>query len=546
MTLLDQIVGVPTSAEVEAYAVEFRNWISANIPTIDVNDPVVNAVIIGPWVNRIATMANRVDAISQLTALSASTIGSLASGVSEADISAFLCELHGVDNASESYAIGEVKIVFKTENPSRYLVNIGTVFTSPGGVEFTTNVGYVFASQSTNNTIQLRKNKDGGYYGIVPVIAVVPGSSGNIGADTSLTVSGSFPVDVECTTVDTFQNGKDGLSVAEILAKIKYRYASSVLNTREQIVLYLSKLQSLGNVSQIGVVGVGDSEMLRCDHPFLPVQKSGAADIYVACSNYPATKRVVVQAVVASSAAGQTKLTIPISEDDAPGYLKILSIRDVSSDLAISIDSETRDLNIEPKLGTLMPLITDPRHAAFSAFQTAVVVGNLPQTADVGSTRNVELTVLQQPGIAEAQSTISGRLVRSLGGDVLVRSAIPMLLSIEVTLTAQYELEVPNADLMKQAIVKEIGDRPMRASIFAADIIRAISRYLSDDIVPSSVSFSAEVIMTDGSSSVIHEVGKLDTPDNKAMQLTPRTAAFYTNTSMISFLLSRILAPSTP
>lgn len=550
MSLLDDLTPEPTTAQIEALVFEFQQWIRANIPSLDPLDPVINAVIINPWVDRIAKQANRVDTLVSMTELSDNALSLNLTTTQEEALAEFLSEFHGLEAREESYATGHARVTFTTTSPSRYFIPSNTVFQT-GDISFRNSQSYkvVTAAAATGDQAEviLRKHSDSEWYVIIPLVAIDPGSSGNIPRGTILTSGLSLTASITTEAENAFTGGASTSTLAAVVAEVKDRQTSRVLYTREQIVSYIKGIPDLGRVAQVGVVGFGDTEMKRDTHPFLPLQRAGMCDVYVASAAYPTRQTVILTGSVVDTSNETATITIPIGSGDLPAYLMIESLLDIESDMKATDISEIRGFSVPTELNVMQPLIRDAKHASFSAYQTATIKAKFPGVQSLqGSQRSIEVVAIGPVGIDAAQTAVSSRLQRALGGDILVRSAIPIFLNITVVLGTQYELEVPNVEEMVAAIVREVSNRPMRAQITLSDISRVLVPYLSDDVFVSSVRFDGELIMTTGQTINLFGTNLIECPYDAAEQLSSRTCAFYVDTPSISFEYTRVLAANTP
>lgn len=544
MAIVDQITEQPTATETAAKLAELQTWVSTRIPDIDPTDPVFVSVVLTPWVIKLLETEKQVAATEKLVRASTNALSSYPAAL-HADIRTFIAERHAVTASSATLATGEVRLVLRN-NSSPLVIASGTRFNA-GSVAFQTVQPWIVQSSTAAGVRPLRPLGDGTFYATVPVVAVVAGASGNIVAQTALSVSVSIDRLVSASAESNFVGGAEANSLAWILQSIRSNTFSRSLGSRDQITAWLQSNPLIGGVSQVGVVGFGDVELKRHIHPFLPLQRAGLADIYLAANYHPVRHTQTLQAVVLSTSPTDSRLHITISRDVSPGFLEIVSVTDNETGLPLTILTETRGLDLTATYDQQLPMLEVPYHGGFSAFQTAELtcsLGVLGLAAQ--SQRSVSVTFVKVAGLDIAQSVVSGRTVRSLAGDTLIRAAIPMFVSIRVSLQTQFETLTPDIQAMQTAVSDEVASRPMRAQLTSSDVMRAILPYLPDDIVATEVMFDARLVLPSGVVRRLTNNSILSVPVDPDAQVTPRTVAMYCSPADVQFTYDRILTQSTP
>jgi len=544
MSIVDQITPQPTATQLAAKLAELQAWVGSKVPDIDPTDPVFVATVLTPWVLKLAETENQVAAIEKLVRASSNALSSYPAEL-HAQIRQFIADRHGVSASSATFASGEVRLTLSSASAPLVIAS-GTRFFA-GNIAFQTTQPWIIQSSSASGVRPLRPTGDGTFVATVPVIAVVAGVSGNIVAQTAMSASTANERIISAAAESNFVGGSDSNSLAWILQSIRSSTFSRTLGTRDQIIAWLQNNPLIGGVSQVGVVGFGDIELRRHIHPFLPLQRAGLADIYLAANYHPVRHTQTLQAVVLSTSPTDTRIHITVGRDVSPGFLEVVSITDNETGKPITVLTHTRGLDLTPTYDQQLPMLTEAYHGGFSAFQTAELVCSLPMTGLAAqSQRSVSVTFLKVAGLDIAQSVVSSRTVRSLAGDTLIRAAIPMFVSVRVSLETQFETLTPDIQAMQTAVSEEIASRPMRAQLTTSDIMRAVLPYLPDDVVATKVMFDARLVLPSGEVRRLTDNSVLSTPIDPAAQLSPRTVAMYCSPSDVQFSYDRVLTQSTP
>jgi hypothetical protein len=355
---------------------------------------------------------------------------------------------------------------------------------------------------------------------------------------------------VSIMAASNFVGGRDANTLQDLIDAVFANTAARTLGSRDQITAFVQNRAEIGNIRQVGVIGFGDPELSRDYHPFLPMHAGSKADVYLASEYYPSTQTVETSATVTDSGQGKDTLTIGLSRDVSPGYLRILDIIDSETGDAYTIESEIRGFDNTPIAGEQVPYLENATDASFSRFQTATVTISRPTpegaVVNSGDNRQVQITFQRVPAIDVAQTLMSNRSNRYTGGDILVRSAIPIFLDIRIRLISQFPTNVPATEDLTQAVTDEILRRPMRAKLYRSDVVQAISRYLPNDLAVGEIEYSGVLIKTDGSSHKLLSKDDFACPYSPSEQLTPRTVAMYTAPSKVNISLAQEATLVTP
>jgi hypothetical protein len=549
MTIYEDLAPAATSDQIKAKLRELQQWLLGKYPLLDTADPVLVSVWLGPLSQRLVEQSNLISSIETYGQLSISVLNGLTTDAERSQLQLALATSLGIGATAASRALGEVRIT--TGSDDSIVVPAGAQFTA-GGLLFTATTAYILRSPSkltgSPSERPLRQLIDGTWVGEVSLIASLPGSAANISAGSSFVADLNVSNLIGITAVENFIGGRDANSLQDLLTKFTNGFTAKTLGSRDQIVAFLLGRDDIVPLQQLGVIGFGDVEMQRDKLAFYPVG-GGKADIYVASQQYPTSQTVVVEAQATRIADGPTKFSIGLSRDRAPGYLRVLSIVDDLSGEALTIESEARGVDTSPIYGELVPTIAIAKHGTFSRFQTSAIVATGPSElidANATVTRSVSVRLQRIPTLSDIQTLVSGRTYRFVGGDTLIRAAAPVFMRIGIRLQTVFQQALPNADAIRAAVADEISRRPMRPSIYQADIVQAIARLLPPDVNVTEVVFDGELINFEGQVKRYHGVNSLDLPNSPGEQLTPRTVAMYIAATDVNVSIEQKLTYHTP
>ncbi|GIW89583.1 MAG: hypothetical protein KatS3mg109_0015 [Pirellulaceae bacterium] len=526
-----------------------KRWLRDLYPELDVNGPVVNTLFLLPAAERQGYLDKIIRVLrdySLLKPLPRNTIlsESLRNELLEQQLKEFNLTVQEGQPAS-----GLLRLRF-SDNSSRVIPD-GSEFTSSGGTAFVSQSYLLRASSSgsSDSRVVLYQKRDNSYEVVLPVTMRSPGVAGNVSVGTAFTSSLLLDGLTSVTAAATFSGGRDAGDISDVINSFLDGRFHKAVGSRDQLVALIRSDNSLGDVKDIGVVGSGDPEMHRDKIKFIP-GGGGMVDLYVSSGSFPATVPIVLDAVpISRPDAGAQRYTISVSRDVLPGFLGVIEARDQETGAELLIESVAMGVDTSPIYGESVPTLQSVSHATFSRYQTATITVVDP-ALDYDPTRTdlrrVSVDFWYQPGIREIQSRLSSRSVRYIGGDILVRAALPCFVSVVIRLRSPSSDQLPDANVMKQAVVSEIFRNPMRGSIYLSDVASAILPYIRPSISIVAVDFYGVLFAPDGGHRSINTRDEISIPYEPESQITSRTAAFYTSTDLVQFTVEQTVGVEIP
>lgn len=547
--IFGKLARTPDSQDYAAKLQELQQWLLLANPELDVYDVVLVAALLGPVAKYVVDNEVLVDSLEEYGRLSSNIFNSIEDEELLDELRVTLADSLGVAQSPAGYAVGEV--IIKTSSDRTITIPQGTVFNN-GSIQFQASSAVILRSVSqqvgSNNERPLLPTPDGMWEGRVPLSAITPGVVGNISLGTTLSADLQAADLVSITASTNFVGGRDANSLQDLIDAVFASTAARTLGTRDQIVAFAQTKTNIGNIRQVGVIGFGDREMLRDKHSFLPLQAGGMADVYLASEFYPTLHDVPVTGALTFTGSDSSQFTIGVDRDASPGFLRVLKVVDPETGVEAKIDGIVRALDTSPILGQQVPRLSYTEHGTFSRFQTAVINCSLPAPSAlaVGDTKTFIVTFQRVPGIDTAQTEFSSRNARYVGGDTLVRSAIPCFLRIRLRLISAFETNIVSAADMQAAVAAEIMRRPMRPEVYRSDIVQALGRYLPDDLAVESIEYEGLLIRPSGQQDRLVQSDSFVVPSLPEQQLTARTIALYTAPSDVLISVTQQLSYTTP
>jgi len=548
-TLAATLVDADASQVRSGALADLKAWLAELVPGVDTEGPVINTLLLYPLAFRQAATDSLIQVMRTYSLLSPLPIDTVADDALRTSLRQLQAAEYGIESVAGRSASGVLRLTFRTG--SNRVVPEGAQFTCAGGIAIT-SAAYILRSQeelSQDPRVQLLTQVGSQYVTTIPVSMVNPGSLGNVVTGTSFSSAVAFADLITVAAAVNFAGGRDALDAGDMAADFLDSRVLPSMGSRDQIVSLLRGRTDIGDVQELGVVGFGDPEMHRDKLSLLPVG-AGRCDIYVAASSFPTALGITLAATpIARSNNGPQRYSISIGRDVAPGFLDILSATEVPSGKVYDIVEVIRGLDTSPILGEQLPALSVVSQGTFSRYQTASVIVEDSSTFYVPEStvaKNVQLLIQYQPGIETIQSLVSQRQTRYVAGDTLVRSAIPLRVSIQVRLYSSAGDFVPEVSQLKQAVLSEISRKPLRMALYASDLIVAMSPFLRTTLAVRAIDFYASYVHPDGRRISLQTRDALEVPNNPAEQLSARTIAMYSDADAIQFSVEQLIGPEIP
>ena len=391
-------------------------------------------------------------------------------------------------------------------------------------------------SSSTERVLTPRG--DGSYSFTVPATAEEVGDEYNIRANTTLRPDPTQTRFVIAFAASDFTGGFATESNAELVERMAEALPAAVSGGRANLISLIKSQPVFGDTLHYTFVGFGDSEMLRDQRSIFPVSMGGCVDVYARTAAYPQTITVTITCTLVQKLVASSIWAFSVTRDIAPGFYEIVSVKNLADPVdfaGYTVVSDTRGVDLS---GTgWRPDILTTVEGAFTAWQTASITfeDNSTNTTAIaiGDKRDYSVSFLAAPLIHELQDFLGGDTVRPLSADILVRAAIPCLLTINATILRTVDESAPDLDAIRLAIRDHVARLNFPGTLYASQLMDTIHTHLTGKMVVSNLVMQGRILRPDGETIVIRNTSALTIPEAPSVQATPRTTAFFLDTADI-------------
>lgn len=381
------------------------------------------------------------------------------------------------------------------------------------------------------NDRTLIRRDDGRYEFTVPVTAE------EVGEQYNLRVGAKFEPEppparfVTAYSAADFTGGRADETNTEVLSRMANGIAAKVAAGRTNIAAMIRERAAFADTLNISIVGYGDPEMVRDQHGIIPVSGGGRIDVYCQSLALPLTKTLRIAARLVSIRSTDSIWQFTLDRDAAPGFYDVQNIRRLSdpSDVAgFELVSDLRSWDFADD--TWHPDIITTAEALYTRYQTTVI--QFIDTATprvgltVGDTVEYAVDVLTQENIGNIQDFLNSSTSRHLAADLLVKSAIPCFLTVDVVIERDSQESAPDLAPIRTAIAAMVNKAGFAGTIYGTQITGVINGFLQGTQAVSSILLRGKIRKPDGSFVSLRDAMTITIPELPSIGITPRTTCF--------------------
>lgn len=526
---------------VAEYLAILEEAVSNAEPNIDVSFGVIRTLLLHPAAQLAAVRAQEAKQLRD--SVSYASLQVSASDVTFPERAAEVAANFGVKPQTAGLARGQITLTYPTDNP--VFVRANTLFNAEGA-SFRTTRPFVSVTSlgvsAAGNDRLLRRIGPSTYAFDIDVVAVTPGSSGNIRQGTVLSLEEPDTRLIRAFATTDFIGGSAEDSPIELVNRIRDRITTPAGSTAASIQSLIRHDTMFPATKAVSVVGYGDPEMRRDTANVLGVG-GGSADVYVR-TEAQATSRVIEKdCQVVEETEGMTIWQTVIGRDDYPGFWEVSNVArtlnpDLSNTSGIRIVSDTRGYDLSPILGVRVPQVADVKYLAYSRYQTAVVrfvdPGSPISSNPVGTVKPYQITLSGLPNVAGIQSVLSGRSHRPVSGDILVRAAVPCLVGVTITLAVDPGATIPSVQSIKAAVASSVNTSSFTSKLYGSQLSDASYDVLPQGVAVEEVDMRCAIIAPTGDRFSQRSTQAIEIPYRPDLQLSWRTAAFFSRPELVN------------
>lgn len=433
-----------------------------------------------------------------------------------------------------------------------YNVPEDTVFTSADGLEFVLSRTYVATSAdiSGDGYLKLKKTDNGLYYFLLPVEASEPGSQYEVEAGVRFDTSFEFNGLVAITSYSKFHGGIDGQTVDEAIDNLESAVSIRGFDSRNAIEATLLD-RNCGNFSGIvracSSVGYGDLEQVRDKSNVFGIATGGKVDIFVRTFDAPSVITFVRDGVWDSE---KQVYVIRLTSDEVPGYYSVRSVVSAGRQSSFKVSGMDSLLSGDsfPVSGSFDASLSipafhsfpgTPQGYAFTAYRNVSLEIHdsevSPELLKADDTKEFLVSVYAYPEVAAVQDYVDRDDVRSLKGDMVVRSAPICLVSLSAAVSVSAGSIAPDVYAMRCAVASYINSRSFVSRLTASEIVAVLKEFGISRVelmhgVPHG--FKMEGRLRTGADNVLFFPGPdidIAAHSDPANLISPRTVVFGAN-----------------
>lgn len=388
------------------------------------------------------------------------------------------------------------KVMLEFSKDINYIIPSGFTLTY-NDLTFKTTKSYSISPSGVARAsadVALSALSSGNYGCLISVTADSAGSSGCLKKNTVLSANSSYSTLVTAYAYDDFIGGEDTETNEAVISRLSAGLATPTWGNRRNIESLLRNSEDFPSLVDVSVVGFGDEEMLRDQMTIFPVSCGGKTDIYVKPCPYMSTVTFEDSATVIETDGINVKWMIPIQSAWLPGAWRAISVFPTDSDAQLA-ECTIVSQEIES---------TDDRYAdsevALSAYQRIVLTFKTQSTyfssKTVGSDASFTITVEGFPLIDSLQDTLSTRELVPVASDVLVKGAVPCLVSPTVHIKANSGVEVTEEQIkaIRESLTSYINSTGFAETITTAQLAILVQAQLIQGQITTRIQLTGAIL----------------------------------------------------
>ena len=437
-------------------------------------------------------------------------------------------------------ATGTVTLVVTALAP--LTIPAGTQFTA-GTMTFATAGAIAVRTSPTQVTATtdqvLTPLASGNYTFTIPVAATANGAAGMIRRGTAL-VPAQPPANFYAAYAATdFTGGVDTETNAQLIARMQAGIAAPIWSNRANILAMLTSQPAFSGLVALSAIGAGDPELGRSFRGPLPVAHAGYCDLYARTAFLPSRIPLTKTATLVGSNAQGGIWQFSLGRDEAPGFYEITQIAAAGSTpdtpgYQVLSDVRGFDRSGDP----YAPDVITGTEAAYSRYQTATIqfldtttpIGTLA----MGSAQQTYTVVAEaMPQVADLQTFLNSRAVRTPGFNLAVKGAVPCFLRVGLTIYARPGSTVDTVGIANQ-LAATVNATGFTGWVFSSTLNDAIASFLPTGAACGSYDLFGRLRRPDGSTIYLRNPVSIQIPNTPTLGVTPRTAVFILDPADVS------------
>jgi hypothetical protein len=399
---------------------------------------------------------------------------------------------------------------------------------------------------ATVNDRLLVQLNNGNWAFVVDVEAAEVGTEYKLNAGDLIVPDRTLVNYVTSYATSTFSDGTNTETNAELINELQLGLAAKTLSNRTNMRSWLRSIPAYESATNQSIVGYGDPEMLRDKHTIFPISYGGRVDWYVRGQSALQRSAQQVTATLISIVGNVSTWQFSITKSIFPGFYEVERIRrladsSLNSGFEIVADNRGNDLTGDG----FVPDILTIAEGAYSAFQTTTIQFEDTATAvsglTLGDTAEYLCEITGVPLIAELQTEVSSRDIRSYAADALIKAPVPCFVDITFTINKAAGDAAPDVDGIKAALVSEVNNMGFIGRLDGSHLVDLVHNFIIDDVSVTDLDLFGRVRRPDGSIQYLRDADSLAIPEQPDKMVTAKTVQFFTEVSRISINVQSVI-----
>lgn len=459
-----------------------------------------------------------------------------------------IADTDSVDNILSNYnvyrqigthAYGTIQLEFSVD--SALIIPANTIF-SCNGITYVTEKSYlVYQSGNETSTVADRVLQllDSGNYGCtVDVVATTTGSAGCIKKGSTLS-NDTLNNLVVAYAYNDFKGGVDTEDNLSLINRLKSGISTPCWGNRENIKSILFNSAELPEIVDASVIGFSDKEMTRDQVSLFPISTGGKVDLYIKTAPYSITTTETLTASVYQKDIGSTYWVVTVPSSMLYGMWRVTGVYPEDA----SINTESYELISQQAVSTNEDL--SDFDAAYTIYQDIILKFrsiNDDTPREIGDYKKFKVSAIGFPNIYDAHTLCHKRSIRPVASDVLIKAAVPCIVSAEVKIkyTKNSDISEDTINDIKAAVTKKINDKTFTSYLTSAELSNEIKQFLSGDQNIAYIQLTGIIMGPGGTLYRLVSPKQLEIPEMPLKYVSPKTTVFLSDINYIDIVTEAV------
>jgi hypothetical protein len=519
---------------VQARRLRMVDTIESEVPGLEVRDG-----FIADYVVRLASILwEAADSQTDRIAASLNPLIVTDATIVEPDVLSASAANFGLTRYTATSSFGQIRVVMSSSRS--IVIPRGAVFTAPDGTQVTTSEIVTSRTSATelvsDSDVLVTSRTDGNYEFTFNAQSVRLGSGSSIIAGTLLTPTGlAIAGLIRIEVASEFSGGIAAETDQQLLSRMRRQQPAKTPGTAASVVATMTSQENFPQWLSVNVTGYGDPEFVRTRRDGFTV--GVGADVWIRPQTLPIVREIELLGTVTEVTEVAT-VQVAVPREVFPGFYRVISAAHNEQNLLITGVTYQRDGR--PLAGQRAIVMQSAVDSAFTAFQTATITLSMPTVGlSEGDDLPIDVRFLGMPDVLVAQQVIENTDYRFAAGDTLVHAAIPAMVSMTVTISAQSGVTVDRTAEIKDALAAVINSQGFVSKLRLSRLTSVIYNQLPQGADVSHIEAVVETLLPDGTNHRSRSKEEIVVPYIPGLSVSGQTTVFICDPSNIALNIYR-------